>query len=82
MSSARSLLLAGTGGDWKVPGSPPGQTICFPGMLGQVRLKVSPVKLDVSEYLQSEAATKVWAVWDQVSAPGLDITFKHGCFLL
>ena len=34
------------------------------------RFKVSPVKLDVSEYLGSQAATGMWNVWNQVSAPG------------
>jgi hypothetical protein len=51
----RFLYLAGTGRSQKVSRSQSGSGICFPSMSGlRAGVKVSSVKLDVSEYLGVE----------------------------
>ena len=69
-----SLLLVGTGGSWKAPWYPAVWEFVSPACWGPSTLglwagfKMSPVKLDVSEYLGGQVANGIYAVRDQVQS--------------
>lgn len=66
----RSLLPVGTGGSWKAPGSPARWKSASLGL--RAGFKISPVELDVSEYLEDGAATRVCAGRDLVQCQSIN----------